>query len=974
MSEINYIGEHLWPGRIGHMALLLGFVGSILAVVAYYFATQKRDTDEFISWRNIARGAFLTHSLGILTVIGVLFFIMTQQYYEYQYVQAHVSDDLPFKYIFSAFWEGQEGSFLLWMFWHIVLGLILLVYGKDWESPVLAVLALVQVFITSMILGVYVGFGDQVVKIGSSPLLLLRDTIDAPIFANAEYVSLIKGTGINTLLQNYWMTIHPPTLFLGFASTTIPFCFAIAGLWTGRHKAWLRPALPWALFSGAILGLGILMGGAWAYEALSFGGYWAWDPVENMSLVPWLILIGGIHTNLVARNTGYAIKSTYIYYLLTFILIVYSTFLTRSGVLGETSVHAFTEMGLEWQLVSFIGFFLFLSLGFYIARRKDIPNPKKEEATASREFWMFIGSLVLLFSALIITGSTSLPVYNKIMQFFNPDFEGRVITDPIPHYNRYQVWIAVFICLFSGMAQFLRYRAINWQNNSRKFFIRLAITLAASVGLTFLTTMWIDTKTWQYWILLLMGIFAVLANLDYLISYLKLNLKVGASSIAHIGFGLMVVGMIASGVNQKVVSSNAFLMDGIMSESEEELSKKNIMLFKGITTPMNGYEVTYEDDTLDQFYRTYTVNFKKKNAAGEVTEDFNLYPNIVYNRTFTKIEVPNPSTRRYLSKDMFTVISALPEVEINFEFRKQREDSLNYRPVDLELGQITRLSDTVRIRDLAEVVEDVRDYQIQLAAIDRNPSHPDYTPEAGDLAIGATINVMGQKLDSVFTVKPVVALRGKFLYHYPSQINELDTKIKLREEVFEKVFAQEAELDYQQFQVKQGEVFQFQDYSITFSGFNKAPEHPDYAKQEGDIAVGGILAIQTPKGQQRSAQPIYFIRGNRPLNVKDQLEDLGLHFRFNSLDPKTESMELLVAQADPEPIAVPIDMATNSLRSDWIVLQATEFPGINFFWFGALIMLFGLALGMWNRMKTKKQASQALDQVPTREVAAEKAA
>jgi cytochrome c-type biogenesis protein CcmF len=128
--------------------------------------------------------------------------------------------------------------------------------------------------------------------------------MDAPIFSNADYLNLIKGTGLNPLLQNYWMTIHPPTLFLGFASTSIPFAFAMAGFMHKDHKGWLKPVLPWALFSGMILGTGILMGGAWAYEALSFGGYWAWDPVENMSLVPWLILIAGIHTNLIARNTG----------------------------------------------------------------------------------------------------------------------------------------------------------------------------------------------------------------------------------------------------------------------------------------------------------------------------------------------------------------------------------------------------------------------------------------------------------------------------------------------------------------------------------------------------------------------------------------------------------------------------------------------------------------------------------------------
>ena len=320
MEEIQYIGEHLLPGKIGHFALVASFVASLLAAVAYYFATEKRAEESYISWRNIGRASYLAHGLGIFIVIGTMFYLMINQYYEYQYVQAHVSEDLPFKYIFSAFWEGQEGSFLLWMFWHIILGVVLIGTAKKWEAPVMSVLASIQLFIGSMILGLYLGVGDFVTKIGSNPLLLLRDTLDAPIFANADYVSLLKGTGLNPLLQNYWMTIHPPTLFLGFASTAIPFCFAIAGLWTKEHKAWLKPALSWALFSAAILGTGILMGGAWAYEALSFGGYWAWDPVENMSLVPWIILLAGVHTNLISKSTGHSVRATYIFYLLTFYL------------------------------------------------------------------------------------------------------------------------------------------------------------------------------------------------------------------------------------------------------------------------------------------------------------------------------------------------------------------------------------------------------------------------------------------------------------------------------------------------------------------------------------------------------------------------------------------------------------------------------------------------------------------------------
>ena len=953
---MEYVGEHLLPGKIGHFALLLGFVTSLMAALSYYFATERRNADQYEPWLNIGRGGFIVHSISMLSVIGLLFYMMINKFYEYQYVQAHVSDDLPFKFIFSAFWEGQEGSFLLWMFWHIILGLFLMVTAKKWEAPVLSVLSLIQAFIGSMLLGVFVGWGDTPVKIGSNPFLLLRDTIEAPIFANADYLELISGTGINTLLQNYWMTIHPPTLFLGFASTAVPFAFAIAGLWTKEHKAWLKPALPWALFSGSILGLGILMGGAWAYEALSFGGYWAWDPVENTSLVPWIVIIAGIHTNLIAKSTGRAIKSTYIYYLLTFLLIVYSTTLTRSGVLGETSVHAFTEMGLEWQLVAFISAFTILSFVLLILQNRSIPTVDKEEATASKEFWMFIGSLVLLFSALIITGSTSLPVYNKFMQYFDPDFQGLTITDPIPHYNRYQIWIAVFIGLLSGASQYLRYQALNWQKKYNSFLTRIAVSLFLTFGLTYLTTLWIQTGQWQYWILLFAGIFTVVTNLDYAIFFLRGNLKKGASALAHIGFGLMIVGIIASGLNQRFVSSNPFLMSGIMAdESDEEFSKKNIMLTKGIEMPMHPYAVTYVSDTLETFNRTYTVNFKKRNKNGEVVEDFNLYPNIIYNKTFTKIEVPNPSTRRYWNKDIFTVINALPESEQNFEARRSRDSLLNYRPVELPLNAPVEILDTVKLRDIEE--QRIRRYQVFLRGINRSPSHPDYEPESGDLALSAIVEVVGPNADTSFIAEPLIALRGQLLYSYPAQINEINTKVKLDEKIFERVFTQEERLDYQSFELKQGDEFVFEGNRISFGGFNKNPQQPGYQKQPGDIAVSAILQVMGSNGNNYLTEPIYYIRGNRPLNVKSELSDLNLHFRFTNLDPAKESIQLLLAQSDQGQLMAPIEFATNSYRSDWIVLQAIEFPGINLFWGGSLLMLFGLAIGMANRIVEKTKQS-----------------
>ena len=954
IEEIQYVGEHLWPGQIGRAAIFISFCAALLSGISYFFATQHRK-DETLSgsWRKLGRISFGVHGLSVFLVIGLIFYVMVNNYYEYQYVQAHVNDDLQFRYIFSAFWEGQEGSFLLWMFWHVVLGGLLILSAKEWESPVLTIVNSAQVIIGSMILGVYIGFGPEAFRLGSNPMLLLRDTMNIPLFANADYVSLLEGTGLNPLLQNWWMTVHPPTLFLGFASTVVPFAFAMSGLWTREHRAWLKPALPWALFSGAILGTGILMGGAWAYEALSFGGYWAWDPVENMSLVPWLTLVAGIHTNLVARNTDHSIRSTYIFYALTFILIVYSTFLTRSGVLGETSVHAFTEMGLEWQLVTFIVAYVLLSGFLFFSRLKSIPAPAKEESTGSKEFWMFIGSLVLLFSAFLITVSTSLPVYNKIREFFDPGFVGRVITDPIPHYNKYQLWIGVFIGLLSGFSQFLRFREINFGKHLRPFLVHTAIGLVLAVVFTYLTTRVIQLSAWQYKLLMFTGWFAVVTNVDHIISFLRGNLKAGGSAISHIGFGLMLVGILFSGLNQEVISRNPFLMEGLTAS--EEAKRNSVLLIKDSPMIMGEYEVTLQNDTIDYLTRTYFVNFERKNQQGEVVESFELTPNILYNKEFSKVAAANPSTRQYWSRDIFTHIVALPPEEMDINEKKAKEDSLKYRPFILEVGQQVNYLDTTPVLDRDTF--SVQEMEVELLEVYRDATHPDYIAEQGDLAVGAKIRVRSAEVDSNFIAEPVIVLRGEVLYTFPDQINPINARVKLNEEIFNLVYTPETDLDYQEFELTKGETFNFEGYELRFAGYNKDIALKSYEAQEGDIAVSAMFQARDAAGQVRAAQPVFLIRNSRPMNLKDEISDFGLHFRFVSLDPESEKARVFIAQHEsPKPQAA-FSVASRSFRTDWIALQAIQFPGINYFWIGASLMMFGLTISMYHRIQQKREVA-----------------
>ncbi|MCW5921250.1 MAG: cytochrome c biogenesis protein CcsA [Saprospiraceae bacterium] len=926
---MEYIGENLLPGQIGHLCVVLSFVAVLLSTFAYFFATKKRDTAEEERWRNIGRFSFLLHGLATLGIIGSLFYLLTGKMYEYQYAWANVSDDLPGQYVFSAFWKEQQGSFLLWSFWHIVLGMVLMLRGGKWEAPVLTIVALAETFIASMILGLY--FGDF--RLGVTPFELLRDTMDAPIFAQADYLTKIQGNGLNPLLQNYWMTIHPPTLFLGFASTIVPFAYAMAGLWTREHREWLKPALSWSLFSGAILGTGILMGGAWAYEALSFAGYWAWDPVENTSLVPWITLVAGIHTNLVARSTGYSIRSTYGFYLMTFVLILYSTYLTRSGILGDTSAHAFTEMGLGFQLVLFIAAFSLLGLTMWIRRYREVPDVKGEESATSREFWMFIGSLVLLFSAVLITGATSLPVLNKI---FGTDW---ALKDPVEHHNRYQLWIAVFIGLLTAIGQWMRYNERNWTAQAKTFALHIGIAAAGAATLTALNTLWINVRAWQLFALLFAAMFTLVANADYLLTALKGNLKLAGSAISHLGFGILILGVMSTGLGKEWVSSNSFAMEGLIEGMGDDAMNKNVLLMKDAPMPIRNYTATYLKDTIERQTRTFTVKFQRRDAAGNLTgEEFTLSPNVMYERDFSKVVASNPSTKHYWNYDIFTHVSSLPKAELDPEYAKQQEDSLKFVQYEAAVG------DTIFTEKHYFVVEELT----------KQPQHPDYHPQKGDLAFGLKLHAYAKDSPTPHRAEPMLYLRmGKGGFTLPVMLGTLQVKIRLTEASMEKILKLEEELRYTNFGVQEGSEFQYNGYRIRFAGADRAVKHPAYSPEPDDIAVGAILDITAPDGSKTTATPVYLIRGNQPFSLKDEVPQHGLHFRFENIDPKAGVLTIGVAQASPAQRRIPVQIAEDAPRSDYIVLEAILFPGINFVWLGSITMLLGLCIALWRRLAQK---------------------
>lgn len=719
--ELTFSNESLWLGNLGHFFVVLTFCTSIFGVILYTLANKNEDLIRF------ARINKIVNSISIFAIIGLLYSIIYGHYYEYYYAWAHSGNELPWYYMISSFWEGQEGSFLLWMFWNAVIGFILLKRIKKWEAPVMAIIMLCQAVLASMLLGIDIGPNYT---FGSTPFSLLREVkpefLAIPAFEfmgipKTDYLKLITdGTGLNPLLQNYWMVIHPPILFFGFAASIFPFAFAIAGLWTRKYTEWIKPALPWTLVSVLVLGTGIMLGGIWAYEALSFGGYWAWDPVENASLVPWIIMVAGLHVMLVHKSTGHSVILSYLLATGGFILIVYSTFLTRSGVLGDTSVHSFTDLGLSQQLLVFlfmfalvpvlfsfktknqrtvyassmlviivinilVGHFLIGLNSLYIIGsgvmmfrnfNKNLPLSKKEENVYSREFWMFIASLVLLVSAIHIIHNTSFPVWNKIGMGFawlitpiadtlsgwgaksigdglNSLAEGKltVPTDAVDYFNRWQIMFAIFIGFLSAIGQFFRYK----KTDAKKAFHPILVSLLIALVVTILSSFAFGIWRPMWIIFLLASIYSIVANTYFIFTVLKGKIKIAGASVAHIGFGLMMVGVLVSSGKKEVISINTHVNLGENYKGNE--MRENIALFKNKTTEMGDYNVTYIGDSLNKPYTYYMVNYEHKTTG----KSFTLYPDAHLSEEMGL--VPNPDTRHYWNKDLFTYVSSVPDKE-----------------------------------------------------------------------------------------------------------------------------------------------------------------------------------------------------------------------------------------------------------------------------------------------------------------------
>jgi cytochrome c-type biogenesis protein CcmF len=779
-------------GSFGHLSVIISFVTALVATFAYFrAATNPLDEN---TWKTLARRSFYVHVVAIFSVVGTLFYLIANHRFDYYYAYDNSSLSLPKQYLISCFWQDQEGSFLLWMFWQAIIGVILIKTNKQWEAPMMVVYALVQTFLTSMILGVIIPGLDF--KIGSTPFLTLKEAMpDIPVWAMQPDFVPKDGKGLNPLLQNYWMVIHPPTLFLGFALTLVPFAYLMAGLWQKQVTEWIRPALPWALLAACVLGVGILMGAYWAYETLSFNSYWSWDPVENAVYVPWVVLVAGLHTMLTARKNSTSLKASVILIITQFVLILYSTFLTRSGILGNASVHSFTDLGLSGQLLLYLLAFIAVAIILSVRAWKLMPSDEAETSVYSREFWLFMGATALCLASFQVILPTSIPVWNKIVEALGGTSKLAPPANSMVYYSNFQLWFYSVIIALTGIGQYFWWKKVG-ENKLQALFNPLIITLFIS-ALLFVV---LGVNKIPYMVLLTTAVFGLVANLTIIFGIIKGNYRVTGGAITHVGVALMLIGILFSSGYQKVVSMNntgiaiASNIDFFTKDDNKE-NKENVMLWYGKPTRMGDYMLTYkgpriqirdmkqyipwtdvqviEGDFKAICLKDITVNSETYHKKGDTVAVYseNVYYEVEYlaaNGSMTTLypraqmneqmgTVISPDVKHELNKDLYSFVNEVADPRVEAEWSAAEKMKV-------------MIGDTFFVNDYVAILDNVTKTD-KIEGITLTPN---------DIAVKAQIRVFDK--EQPFTIEPTYAInQDRMVMRKPETNDQLGLRMQLME-------------------------------------------------------------------------------------------------------------------------------------------------------------------------------------------------
>jgi cytochrome c-type biogenesis protein CcmF len=574
---------------LGSIVIKIAFAGGLFSVWAYYRATKDKQFLKF------GRAGIYISGVGIILSSILLLTDILAHNFANAYVWSYSDRSLPLKFLLSTFYAGQEGSFLYWALCSVVLSFLLVRYARrrGFEAHVMTVFMMTQAFLLLLLLF-------------KSPFKTIWDAFPGQL-SNGQVPP--DGRGLNPLLQNLWMVIHPPVLFIGFASLAVPFSLAVASLWRKEFIHWVTDVKPWVIFSGIILGTGIMLGAYWAYGVLGWGGYWGWDPVENSSLIPWLVSMALVHTIIVQKRTGHLVKTNFALAISSYVLVLYSTFLTRSGILGDSSVHSFTDPGtaVYGLLIAFLGVVAFLGFGMMYLRRQDLRAFVPRVKFSPRGIAITLGALALLACALVVWFGTSLPIFSQT-------------TVDSSFYNTMNIPIVIAIALLIGYSL-----QVGWESFDGALLVRRTMKWGIiSAGVT-AVLLFFGVRDFTTLLFVFSAIFAFFVNAELAYFAVKVDPRVIGGKIAHIGLGLFLLGVIFSG---------------------QFGSKQQVVLPLNTPQKVFGYTLTYKGDRpVDGNKFAFDVEVK------DGQQSFTLSPIMFENGE--KEPLRNPDIKSFMSEDFY---------------------------------------------------------------------------------------------------------------------------------------------------------------------------------------------------------------------------------------------------------------------------------------------------------------------------------
>ena len=485
----------------GQSLVLVSFLAALAATAAY--APTLRNGKR----SRLAHGLFAAHAATLVLALVTLAAYFLQHRFEFAYVAQNSSRALSPSLTLAALWAGQEGSILLWAAIGALTGLALAYQPGRLSAPAMTFVGVAQLFMTG--------------------LLLVR----SPFVTTATIPA--DGLGLNPLLEDPWMVAHPPALFVGYAAMLVPFALGAAALVRGEWDEWNKRVWPWTLFAVVTLGIGIVLGGIWAYKVLGWGGYWGWDPVENASLVPWLLAVALLHGLLIQRTLGAMTRTNLVLASLGWLTVVGGTYLTRSGVLSDFSVHSFADSGLGPVLTAFLATFAFGSAALLAWRWRAIAPTRVEWLAVSREAALWLGLMTVVTLAVLVAAGTTMPILTGLA--------GRPASVRTEFYQYVSMPFGLAILLLMAVAPLLRWRQqadASWLHTGAAGGVAglVALAIASFVGLR--DPFWLAMLAATGWML---GVNAWIAW-----KLFRRGWSYGAGYLGHAGVAIMTLGIVVS--------------------------------------------------------------------------------------------------------------------------------------------------------------------------------------------------------------------------------------------------------------------------------------------------------------------------------------------------------------------------------------------------------------------------------------------